>query len=165
MAVTYQVLQFLGDTLNESLKNQFALSENKVVVNKMAEADGGISPSNQNKVVLTFMSIEEESTLRQLPIRDASEGVKNKGNYSIYLLLSSNFDDYPEALKLFDAAIDFFKARPVFDKRSYPNFPPELDNISVELCPISLDQIINIWASSDLRYQPTVLFKARVMPS
>lgn len=113
--------------------------------------------------MFTLINIEEEISLLQTSPKVNTTNEIGKNFHSIYILVHSNFEYYAESLKLLDSTIDFFIENPIFNAASSPNFPVELSRISLESINLTIEQICNLWSSIGANYQPSVLYKVRLV--
>jgi hypothetical protein len=163
-----QALQFTNYFLDQFLRNRFGLDESKVVLNNLIESDGSLPKINQNKVVISLINIERE-TAKPFVVRNQR---MNNGNYSdvnlferynLDLLLSSNFDDYGETLKFLNAVILFFQVNNCLDASSSSNFPAGLTKLEFDIEKIAYHQMQNLWTAMGAKYQPSVIYKLRLI--
>lgn len=163
-----QALQFTNDILDQFLKNQFGLDERKVVLNNLIEANGSVPQINQNKVVISLINIEKE-TARPFYNRSQklAEGnyadINPSERYNLDLLISANFDDYGETLRFLNAVILFFQINNSPDARSFSTIPDGLVKLEFEIEKISYHQMQNLWTSMGAKYQPSVIYKLRLI--
>src|SRR5262245_59820554 len=114
------VMTFLQKELNNYLGTLFPVSEPTTVLSSLVKADG--SPAGiDNKIALSLLNVERETALgaRQLaePSADGIERVIPPLHLNLFILLSSNFSSYPEALRFLSTAIGYLHAKPVFTPR------------------------------------------------
>ncbi len=159
-----KVLSLIADNLDKILRNQFSLDENIVVLNNLIDINGMEPQKNQNKIVLTFFNLSEENNLKNnKPIGAGKLNQNNNNNISFNLLLTANFDDYAEALKILDAARLYFNKTPIFNTASFPQLLPELEKISVTLVSTTLEELQIIWALMGVNYKPSVVYKVNTL--
>jgi len=163
-----KALQFTNDILDQFLRNRFSLDESKVVLNTLIEANGSIPQKNQNKVIISLINIEKETSR---PFFNRNQKLDN-GNYAdIYqserynldVLISSNFDDYTEALKFLNASILFFQINPAIDASSFSNMPTGINRLELDIEKISYHQMHSLWTAMGAKYQPSVIYKMRLI--
>lgn len=163
-----KALQFTNDVLNQFLKNRFSLDESKVVLNNLIEGNGSIPQVNQNKIVLSLINIEKE-TARPFNVRN---NVMVSGNYAdinpaerynLDLLVSANFDDYTEALRFLSAVMLFFQAHNTIDAGTSSAIPAGLTKLEFEIEKISYHQMQSLWTAMGAKYQPSVIYKMRLI--
>lgn len=138
-------LKLIAEELNKHLKELFNVEEDKVVVSNIVNPDGSIPIIYNNKIGMTFISIE--------PLEKDS----SKINFSIFL--SSNFDVYEESLKFLSAAILFFKKNFIFDKAQYPTLGNNISKISLELYKTDFETLSYL----GLKSIPSVNYKVEVI--
>lgn len=163
-----KALQFTKDALDQFLKNRFSLDESKVLLNNLIEANGSVPQINQNKVVISLINLEKE-TLKPFYVRNQkiSNGnyseVSPSERYNLMLLISSNFDDYSETLRFLNAVILFFQINPSLDAGSSSGIPVGLVKLEYEIEKITYHQMQGLWTAMGARYQPSVIYKTRLV--
>ena len=121
---------------------------------------------------LAFMlvNVEEEKILKtQLPrekragdqVQFANPDIK----LNLLLLLAANpgADNYITALEQLSKAITFFQGTAWFDNIQFPVLAPEIEELTVELYSITLEQQNQLWASIGAKYLPSVIYKMRLV--
>ncbi|MCX6318972.1 MAG: DUF4255 domain-containing protein [Bacteroidetes bacterium] len=161
-------LQFATAVLDQFLKRQFSLDESGVVLNRVVEQDGSVPASNQNKLVLSLINIDNETNR---PYYTRNETLPD-GNYSdislserfnLYLLFSANFDDYAEGLKFLNAAILFFQVHTFLDVKTYPQMPAGFSKIEFDIEKLTYHQMHSLWTSMGAKYLPSVIYRMRLI--
>lgn len=163
-----KALQFTGDILNQFLKKRLGLTESKVLLNNLVEANGGIPAANQNKVVVSLINIEKE-TIKQFYNRNQkTDGgdfadIHPSERYNLDILISCHFDDYSETLKFLTAVISFFQANTFIDAQAVPSIPDGLIKLEYEIEKINYQQMQSLWTAMGAKYQPSVIYKMRLV--
>lgn len=163
-----QALQFTNSILDQYLRNRFGADESMVLLNNLIESNGSIPEANHNKVIISLINIEKE-TNRPFYVRNQklSNGnysdISTPERYNLDLLISSNFDNYSESLKFLDAVILFFQATPSPDSTFYSGMPAGNNKIEFEIEKISYHQMQNLWTAMGAKYQPSVIYKMRLV--
>lgn len=161
-------LQFTHDVLGQYLMNNFNLDESRVVLNNIIDANGNIPLENQNKVVISLINVERE-TLKPFYVRNQK---LNNGNYAevnpserynLDILITSNFDDYNETLKFLNAVILFFQANTAVDSASFSSLPQGINRLEYDIEKISYHQMHSLWTAMGAKYQPSVIYKMRLL--
>jgi hypothetical protein len=136
-----------------------------------------------NKVVLTLVNIEEESTLKNGSyfISNASsngiETISPPVYLNLYILFSAtlpqNADDgdYQRALQRIASVIELFQAKKEFTVQNSPGFvPANLDKrlltelrLHPELYTLTFEQINHLWGSLGGKQSPFVMYKMRLV--
>ncbi|AOW20715.1 DUF4255 domain-containing protein [Urechidicola croceus] len=164
----HAALTHIRDILNQSFKNQFSISENKVVLSNIIKSDGSVDPNIESKIVFFLVSIEEESTLKNSLSRSVS---KNSGSFAykspslhlnMHLLFCANFDGavYPEGLKYLSFLIRFFQSN---RKISIRNSDSNLKELSLEISKLEFSQLSHLWSALGSKLMPSVLYKVRTI--
>lgn len=163
-----KALQFTNDVLDQFLKNKFGLDDSKVVLNNLIDSNGTLPPINQNKVVISLINIEKE-TAKPYYERNQRTGAGNFSEinpaerYNLNILISSNFDDYSETLRFLNAVILFFQVNVVLDAASFSSIPAGLSRLDFEIEKITYHQMHNLWTAMGAKYQPSVIYKMRLV--
>jgi len=163
-----QALSFTESILNQFFKNRFSLDENAAVLNAIIDADGSIPLKNQNKVVVSLINVEEETLKpfmqRNTKLQDGSY-VKHApiARYNLEMLITSNFDDYNETLKFLNAAILFFQSNAVVTSANYSSMPKSIEKLEFDLEKLDYHQMHNLWSAMGAKYQPSVIYKIRLV--
>jgi hypothetical protein len=164
-----KALQFLKDQLS-SVLNQPGNPENLLltsVVNEKGELN-----IEAGQMAMMLVNIEEEKILKaQLP-RDRRTGdqiqfanPEIKLNLLVMLAASPGTDNYLAALERLSLAMLFFQGTSFFDRTRFPALAasPEIEQLSVELYSLSLEQQNQLWASLGAKYLPSALYKVRLV--
>jgi hypothetical protein len=164
-----KAMQFLKDQLNTVL-SQPGHPDNLLltsVVNEKGELN-----VESGKLCLTLVNIEEEKILRsQLPREkrtgDQIQFTNPEIKLNLLLMLAANpgADNYLDALERLSQAMLFLQGTSFFDKIKFPALAaePQIDQLSVELFSLSLEQQNQLWASIGAKYLPSVIYKVRLV--
>lgn len=163
-----QALSFTNNVLDQFLKNRFALDESRVVLNNLIEGNGSIPTINQNKVVISLINIEKETSRPFYPRNQKlTEGsyadISPFERYNLDLLISSNFDDYTETLKFLTATITFFQANNCLDATTHSNIPQGLNKLEFDIEKVTYHNMQSLWTAMGAKYQPSVIYKMRLV--
>jgi hypothetical protein len=160
-------LQFTQDILQQYLKHKLGLDKDLVVCNKIIETDGSVPIINQNKVVLSFINIERESFRPFVNKKKQQVGsyaaVVGPEHFNLDVLVSCNFDHYNEALKFLNEVILFFQINHYFHPSIASNIPEGISKLSFELKNITSQEMHQLWHSMGATYQPSVIYKLRLV--
>lgn len=159
---------FIRDTLDQDLRTRFRLREQVVIINNLVDLDGGAPQANQNKVVITLINLEEETNRPYNNYNHRlSDGryreVQPDQHFNLYLLLSSNFDDYSESLKFLNAVLLFFQAHPSVTSKTNPNLPSGIGKLEFDLENNDYCQTQSLWNCMGAKYRPSAIFKTRLL--
>lgn len=165
----YQALSFTSTVLNQFIKNKFGLTDDTVVVNRIIDPNGTIPEKNQNKIVLSLIHVEEETTKqfynRMQPVADGNYVNKATSNqYNLVTLMTPVFDDYSEGLKFLEATIQFFQINQLMDANQYANLPDGIQKIAYEFQKDENSlETQNLWTTLGAKYQPSVRYKMKMI--
>lgn len=136
-----------------------------------------------DKVVLTLVNIEEESTLKNLsPVK---KGMNNRAIYetpptflNLYLLISAcnkkgvaDKKNYLASLKKISHVISFFQGKKrftlgdasFFDATEFSDTSLLTLTVTAELYSLSFEQINHLWATLGGKQMPSVMYKLRLV--
>ncbi|WP_373524358.1 DUF4255 domain-containing protein [Aquiflexum sp.] len=159
-------LTYIRDSLNQHLKNNFTLTENKVVLSNLVENDGSSSREVEDKVVLFLIQLDEETSLKNSRGRGGiSGGAFAERNAPLFLNLHvfccTNFrgPNYIEGLNYLSAIVRYFQQNRILFPAASLGFSNKIEKLSFELCKLNYDQMSNIWSSIGAKLLPSVLYK------
>jgi len=165
----HQAINHIIKTLNNYLFIKIAEAE-KVVANSLVAQDGTLQNNIDNKIVVSLVNIEEERIARNPDIyRKQPDGslemVTPETKLNLYMLFSAYFpNDYNEALKMLSLVIGYFQKMKQFTTANSPDLPPQLQNLSLELFTLGLEQQNHLWGALGAKYIPSVVYKMRLVP-
>lgn len=126
-------------------------------------SDGGNENDISNSIVVTLISIEEESVMKNnYPMRtEGSSTIKEKSYLyiNVYILFSANFSVYDQGLKLISRVISFFQTK----KKVSFVVDEEAFEAIFNLYNIGFENLNNLWTVLGGRYLPSVIYKARIL--
>lgn len=162
-----KVLTVLKDRLNLPNGLQDQAGEIAVVDNIAKHEDD--TSSLDNKVVITLLSVEEESTMKNTPRYlkfNESENIMERESQpaylNLYVMITANKSMYDGALVNISKVIEIFQANNVL-KYNASN-PGESDFIfRIELHSVPFDQLSYIWGLLGGKIMPSVLYKISVV--
>jgi hypothetical protein len=131
----------------------------------------------KDKVVITLVNTEEESTLKNFPHNQKNSNqinyIHNPVHLNLHLLFCANYpQSYDTALTRLSSIISFFQHRKSFDVSSAQPLPDNLslDNpedhslfLKFELFTLTFEQINHLWGTLGGKQIPFVLYKARLI--
>lgn len=167
----FQVLPAIVVEINKFLKSVHNLTEDKVVLCNIVNADGSIAIQEPDKIILTMAGIEPERSKSET----GGYVTTPKGNFTrvkppisvnIYMLFSAYFttENYTEGLKFLTSTIAFFQSRGgVFTPQNTPALGASVERLVAELVPLEFRDISNLWGSLGAKYLPSVLFRLKTL--
>lgn len=164
-----KALSFLRDQLNSVLSPQ-GPPDNLLLTSLVNErGELNIQPA---QMALMLVNAEEERVLKAQAPRERKVGDKVqfanpeiKLNLLVMLAANPGTDNYLDALERLSQAMIFFQGTSFFDRIKFPELklPPEIEQLSVELFTLSLEQQNQLWGSLGAKYIPSVLYKVRLV--
>jgi Pvc16 N-terminal domain len=108
-------------------------------------------------VMLSIVNLEEEKTLKNGPIYEQLNGGLNKKNPTIYInlyiLFICNQSEYQTAINKISKLIEIIQSKNVFTAE-----------IILDLYSLNFEQLNHLWGILGGKYQPSVMYKARLVP-
>jgi hypothetical protein len=150
-----KVLGFIVDKLNAALQIQFPSGKPYVAMGRVGGAE---STALENKIILSMANLEQETRTQgnNNPRGDGPQPL----NINLFILVAANFgDNYAEALKFLSAALLFFHSSPVVTSATSPDFPADIEKLTIEFVNLSLQEVNNLWAVRGSLYLPSFLLK------
>ncbi len=150
---------------------------NEVVLGNIALNESPEQDETKNKVVISVVNVEEESTLKNaLSYRKTVNDVKYMEppvHLNLYLLFSANYPEaYETALIRLSEVIRFFQSRKIFSVDTAQPLPDTLDPtdpdimglyLTMEFYTLTFEQINHLWGALGGKQMPFVLYKARLV--
>lgn len=163
-----KVLQFTNEVLQQFLQNKFDLDEDIVISNNLIDADGSIPQKNKNKVIISLINLEHETSkpfnVSNKKLHDGNFAMNAPSNrYNLDILVTANFDDYNETLKFLNAVILFFQINQAIDSSTNSNIPKEITKLVFDLEKNSYHQMHSLWTAMGAKYRPSVIYKMRMI--
>lgn len=162
-----KVLTVLKDRLNLPNGLQDQAGEIAVIGNIAKHEDD--TSNLDNKVVITLLSVEEESTMKNTPRYlkfNESENIMERESQpaylNLYVMIAANKNMYDGALVNISKVIEIFQANNVLKYNAVSD--EENDFIfRIELHSVPFDQLSYIWGLLGGKIMPSVLYKISVV--
>ncbi len=161
-------LSFVLNELNTYLSTSFGGGEKHAVLASIAPPPAGAVAQTDNKVVLSLVNLERETSVGSTGFVATGGGGYTKTNPSLYLnlyvLVAANFpNNYDNALKMLSASMGFFQARQMFDAQNSPRFPQDMSQLTMEIVSLGMADSGTLWTMLGNNYLPSVLYKLRMI--
>ena len=125
----------------------------------------------QGKVACTLVNLEEERITNHKFRNNSSGDFHAQKNpellFNLYVLFAvnpkTNQGSYGEGLRLLSRIVAFFQGKPLFNHQNTPSMSADLDELMVEMFPMSIEHQNNLWASLGAKYLPSALYKVRMV--
>ncbi|MEQ9405953.1 MAG: DUF4255 domain-containing protein [Cyclobacteriaceae bacterium] len=165
--MVFESLKYIANDLDEHLKRKYGTAESKVKLTNILDQDGSIPETNRNKVILSLLSMEHESTVQN------SQNAVNTGthyfqvnpplNFNVNIMFSCLFNQYEEGLKFLSDTIYFFQGRSLFNAQNSPGLDERIFQLTLEVIKLNYHETYNLWASLGAKYIPSIPFKLRML--
>jgi Pvc16 N-terminal domain len=170
-----KALQLILAQLNQYV--QPVAGADEVVLGNIALNESPEQDEIKNKVVISLVNVEEESTLKNtLTYRKTVSDVKYiepPVHLNLYLLFSANYPEaYETSLIRLSEVIRFFQSRRIFSIDNAQPLPDTLDPddpdtkelyLTIELYTLTFEQINHLWGALGGKQMPFVLYKVRLV--
>jgi len=160
-------LSFITDELNAYFNATFQPLEPKAILSAHVNSDGTPATDITNKVSVTLINLEPESTVRNMtPTRGGGVGdfVLNPAlKLNLRVLFAANFSEYTESLKFLGSTLAFFQGHSVFTAQNSPLLDKNFDRLVVELETTSYQEWSFLWGMLGTKYMPGVVYKIKMV--
>lgn len=164
-------ISFIEEQLNAYLQNKMGFKEERVISSNLVEQDGSIAIRNDNRVVISLVDLDQESTLKnsnrfEMAPDGSTRQILPAVHLNLLIMFSCFFNsaNYKEGLKYLSNIILFFQGRPVFTNNSHPQLNKYgIEKISFEMYHPDYQARNNLWTILGLKYLPSVIYKVKVL--
>jgi hypothetical protein len=169
-----KVLLLITSQLNQYI--QPIVGGDEVVMGNIALNDSPDQNVLKDKVVVSVVNIEEESTLKNSSHHSKQQNSLSYKNtpvfLNLYVLFCAHYPgSYETALGRLSRVIEFFQHRSSFDINSSQPLPPGFDPsnlrdaelaITLDLFTMTFEQVNHLWGSLGGKQMPFALYKVRL---
>ncbi|AXT62066.1 DUF4255 domain-containing protein [Aquimarina sp. AD10] len=167
----HTALTYIQEILNENFKNEFSISENKVVLSNIINNDGGIAQNIDSKIVFFLVNLDEESSLKNNLNRSMHSGSDSFGHkhpalhLNMRLLFCANFTEknYVEGLRYLSSILQFFQAHKKITPNSSNTSASHIDRLNFELCKLDYGELSHLWSAIGGKLMPSALYKVGML--
>ena len=169
-------LQYIKEELSNFLIKDLNDSGVEVELGNIALFETEGSTAIDEKLVVSLVNIEEESTLKntkniQHTLNGGIDYTRPPVFLNLYLLFSCNYTNYETALNRLGNVILFFQQRRRFDLKSMTTSTNENligdrtlgFRLTFELYTLTFEQINHMWGALGGRQIPSAMYKARLI--
>ncbi|NER12049.1 DUF4255 domain-containing protein [Leptobacterium flavescens] len=160
-----------------------AITEDDIILHNIALMDGETHGDLNNKIIITLVNTEEESTLKNnsntIRTLNGTRYVEPPVFLNLYILISTTLgqdlqDAYEFALHRLSLVIQFFQAKKSFTVKNSPFTTVSGDitisqeekdelRLNVELYTLTFEQINHLWGSLGGKQVPFAMYKVRLV--
>ena len=161
-------LEFVTDQLDNFLKRKTSGNRSIVKLSSLVSPDGSLSVTENNMLIVSIVNIAEEGSIANQPnIRGQNNELIKQAPpvyLNIFILISALFneDQYKAGLHWLSMTISFFQQHPYFTSE-LNDMPENVDKLSFELVNLDIDNMSRFWGALGARYQPSVIYKMRML--
>jgi len=156
--------------LNQYLKQRFVLDEDQVVIANILEQDGTVAPHVNNKIVVSLVNIQHDTTPQRLPGHSGGGAARSAVSqrplhFNLYLMFASYFggNNYQEGLKFLSNTISYFQTNPIFDRSNSPGLAQGIDKLVLDIENLDFNDLSNLWGVLSGKYLPSILYRVRLV--
>lgn len=157
-------LLYIQQVLNRHIVMAVGSHADVVTLSGLSNSDS-VQGENRNKVIITLVNLEHESNKQfyggQRRDGDEFSQVNPAVYFNLDILISANFDDYSEALKLLTLVVGFFQENLVLERASHPLMPGGLESLKIEIENSPSAKTHNLWTALGVNYLPSMIYKLR----
>lgn len=159
----HNILPVIGSKLNEYLRSEYQLSEDRVVISGLADLKGNVPNQIDNRVVVTLVGIEEEASLQNVIPRGMASNPPVHINLTV--LFAANFPEsnYIESLKFIASVVTFFQGQRLFNHQNTPMLSPNVDKVICEMVNLTYQEQNLLWSTLGVKFIPSVLYRFRTL--
>jgi hypothetical protein len=164
-------LTFLTDELNSYLLARGARKATdeigKAEISRLVDESGkwAIKDDHLGAALIHF---EEDRVMKShLPETVLSSGkhvvLEPKLKLNLHVVFAAKFQRYDEALRSLSLVLTYFQSHSSFTPDTYPGLDPRIERLSVELEPLSFEQLNQIWAFIGGKHLPSAIYRIRMI--
>ena len=166
------VLEFLRDQLNQHIGRLFGEQATGGCEAMVVFPDGEkLDPISfkLGAVTLLLINVEQENNLRAPDpyAKVASDGTTYRTHPDIRLnlgiLFVARYKQYEQSLSQLSQIVQYFQTHRVFDHQNSPSLDTKVEKLVLELITLPFDEQNNIWSALRTTYQPSVLYRVRMI--
>ncbi|HEX8113246.1 MAG TPA: DUF4255 domain-containing protein [Kofleriaceae bacterium] len=164
-------LNFLTTELNAYLVARGARKSTdeigKAEVGKLVD-DAGKWVISDDHIGVSLIHIEEDRVMKsQLPEAILARGrqviLEPALKLNLHILFAAKFQKYDEGLRSLSLVLTYFQSHPTFTPDTYSGLDPRIERLTVELQPLSYEQLNQIWTFVGAKQLPSVIYKVRMV--
>ena len=173
----------LSDYVFRNKRTGDSITQDDIILHNIAMLETDTSGDLNNKIIMTLVNTEEESTLKNrsnaVKILNGVRYVEPAVFLNLYVLITATLgedlqDAYEFALNRLSLVIQFFQAKKVFTIKNSPfntistdaNIPQEVKDelrLNLELYTLTFEQINHLWGSLGGKQVPFAMYKVRLV--
>ena len=138
-------------------------------ISEIISGTGGNGNNGTSDIIISLINVEENRMSRDPRNYRKSGSDLTYKNPPVHLYLTLLFtaltsvSGYEKALQNLERVISFFQKRYVFDHSNVNNMNEGIEKLVMEMVSINLEQLNHLWSILGGRYQPSVVYKMRMV--
>jgi hypothetical protein len=138
-------------------------------VGNIGEIILGNAANNNADIIISLINVEENRISRDPRnyLKTGTDILLKNPPVHLYLTLlftaTRSGEAYGPALQNLQRVIQFFQQQYVFDHTNTPGMDTGIEKLIMEMISINLEQLNHLWAILGSRYQPSVVYKMRML--
>ena len=157
-----EAINSIKNELDAFLRVKLEVDESMAIISAIIEPGGIIPAGNQNKIVLTLINIQTETSIAQLGFSVDTGAAHPCTN--LLIMVSAWFMDYQETLRCLSVVVDYFQSKTTFDHENTPMLNPAIDKLVIEPINLSAEELGSIWGAIGTGCLPSRLYKMKIRP-
>jgi hypothetical protein len=173
----------LSDYVFRNKRPGDSITQDDIILHNIAMLESDTSGDLNNKIIITLVNTEEESTLKNrsnaVKVTNGIKYVEPAVFLNLYILITATLgedlqDAYEFALNRLSIVILFFQAKKSFTVKNSPfnsistdaNIPQEVKDelrLNIELYTLTFEQINHLWGSLGGKQVPFAMYKVRLV--
>ena len=158
-----QALGVVAERLKGHLAARYKMPD-LVKLSPLTDVEGRPAKDAREGLVMFLTNIARDTTPRPPPIRSGAQIQHAQPlHLDVYFMVASAYEPelYQEGLKLLSAVLMYFQTYPVMTRVNAPEMPAGLEQLSIEISNLRVEEMGQMWGNLGGRYVPSVMFKMR----
>lgn len=162
-------MESICDELNAHYRSRYGLEEGMAVIANLIGQNGTLADGENNKVILSLINIEHETSLsnKRSMVQSGESYLKYHSPLSInfYMVCAAFFAEgnYLQAVKAISTVLLFFQQKHLFTHDNTPGLDKGIEKLTLEIINQDLQHLSSFWSFIGTRYIPSVIFKVRAL--
>jgi len=162
------VLRFLADEVNAFMLRRTGDGELVRMVPSRLVSDAGNPVIADGNLAISLFQVEEERALREpLPERVVLQGRELQRppplRLNLVVVVAARIAAYDVALARLALAVRCFHAKPIHTPADSPGLPAGLERLTIEMLPLGLEQMNQLWSCIGTRLLPSAVYRVRLL--
>ena len=163
-------LKAVAQKLNRFMHQRFDLDEDVVVLSAPFDGKGDKASNVNDKLVVFLVNLQKDTVpnggrVPSVAPQNSTLHTAQPLFLNLYVMVASCFDAnrYDQSLRFLSAATECFQQQPVIDHHNMPELDTHLDKLILDIENIGIHELSNLWSILGGSYQPSILYKVRMV--